>query len=81
MQTSSSTIASPDQATSTQRQDTTHAASPPSEEEIRCRAYEIYLERGAGSGGEIDDWLRAERELTKIALYNRCRGRLSTVSE
>jgi hypothetical protein len=33
------------------------------EEEIRCRAYEIYLERGAHPGHEWDDWLQAEREL------------------
>jgi len=33
------------------------------DEEIRCRAYEIYLERGRQAGGELDDWLQAEREL------------------
>jgi PAS domain S-box-containing protein len=35
------------------------------EQEIRLRAYEIYLERGAQSGHELEDWLQAERELTK----------------
>ena len=35
----------------------------PSCEEIRLRAYEIYLERGSLSGNELDDWLQAEREL------------------
>jgi hypothetical protein len=35
----------------------------PSYEEIRLRAYEIYLERGSLSGSELDDWLRAEHEL------------------
>jgi hypothetical protein len=34
------------------------------EEEIRLRAYEIYLERGAQAGLELEDWLQAERELT-----------------
>jgi predicted SnoaL-like aldol condensation-catalyzing enzyme len=34
-------------------------------EETRRRAYEIYLERGAHPGGELNDWLRAERELNK----------------
>ena len=34
------------------------------EEEIRLRAYEIYLARGAAPGRELDDWLQAERELT-----------------
>jgi len=35
----------------------------PSCEEIRLRAYEIYLERGSLPGSELDDWLRAEHEL------------------
>jgi hypothetical protein len=35
----------------------------PGDEEIRCRAYEIYLERSEQPGGELDDWLQAEREL------------------
>jgi predicted SnoaL-like aldol condensation-catalyzing enzyme len=36
-------------------------------EEIRRRAYEIYLERGERPGRELalDDWLRAERESNK----------------
>jgi hypothetical protein len=35
----------------------------PSLEEIRHRAYEIYLERGCIHGWHQDDWLQAEREL------------------
>lgn len=35
------------------------------EQEIRNRAYEIYLQRGAESGDEAQDWFQAERELTK----------------
>ena len=34
------------------------------EQEIRSRAYEIYLQRGGQPGNELDDWLRAELELT-----------------
>lgn len=34
------------------------------EQEIRNRAYEIYLQRGAQPGHEVQDWLQAERELT-----------------
>jgi hypothetical protein len=44
------------------------AATPapqPDEAEIRRRAYEMYLERGGADGADFDDWLRAERELTK----------------
>jgi hypothetical protein len=33
-------------------------------EEIRRRAYEIYLQRGAEPGLELEDWLQPERELT-----------------
>lgn len=35
------------------------------QEAIRRRAHEIYLERGGRPGGELDDWLRAEREWNK----------------
>jgi Protein of unknown function (DUF2934) len=43
------------------------AENPAREEEIRRRAYEIYLARGQQSGGELDDWLQAERELEGAA--------------
>jgi hypothetical protein len=33
------------------------------EQEIRNRAYEIFLQRGEQPGDEVDDWLQAEREL------------------
>jgi Protein of unknown function (DUF2934) len=34
------------------------------EDQIRCRAYELYEERGRENGQELDDWLRAEAEIT-----------------
>lgn len=37
--------------------------SSPSPEEIRQRAFEIYVERREIHGCELDDWLQAEREL------------------
>jgi hypothetical protein len=40
------------------------------EQEIRNRAYEIYLERGAESGDDAQDWFQAERELTKESSNN-----------
>jgi hypothetical protein len=43
----------------------------PSHEEIRCRAYEIYLERDGFGGNELDDWLQAEMELVSDALLAR----------
>jgi hypothetical protein len=38
------------------------------DEEIRRRAYELYLERGEQPGGELDDWLQAEHELERGVL-------------
>ena len=40
------------------------------DEEIRRRAYQIYLERGEQPGRELDDWLQAERELKQGAFLN-----------
>ena len=34
------------------------------EDQIRRRAYELYEERGREEGREIEDWLRAEAEIT-----------------
>ena len=39
--------------------------NPVSEEKIRHRAYEIYLERGEQPDCDLDDWLQAERELQR----------------
>ncbi len=35
------------------------------DEDIRRRAYEIYLERGEEPGRDFDDWLQAEREFER----------------
>ena len=51
--------------------DETTVSHTPNHEEIRRRAYEIYLERGDLPGDELDDWLRAERELQKVAAFAR----------
>jgi hypothetical protein len=40
------------------------------DDEIRRRAYEIYLERGEQQGCELDDWLKAERELESAVLWS-----------
>jgi hypothetical protein len=45
----------------------THTASRPTAEDIALRAHEIFVQRGATSGHELDDWLQAERELTAAA--------------
>jgi hypothetical protein len=35
----------------------------PRDEEIATYAYQIFLERGATDGHDVEDWLRAEKEL------------------
>lgn len=41
----------------------TDEQSVPLEEQIRLRAYEIYLECGGQDGSALDHWLQAEAEL------------------
>jgi hypothetical protein len=48
------------------RPDSTKAEVVSSEEEVRQRAYAIHLERGGEHGQDLDDWLRAERELKRV---------------
>ncbi len=40
-------------------------SSEPSEEDIRMRAYQRYLQRGGYHGMDFEDWLEAERELKR----------------
>jgi len=44
---------------------TRKARSGPSHDDIAARAYQIYQERGYTPGDPMQDWLRAERELTE----------------
>ena len=37
------------------------------ENDIRYRAYALYVERGREDGHDLDDWLRAETELIEAA--------------
>jgi len=43
-----------------------HAQAAPNEDDIRVRAYHLYLERGAADGADFDDWVTAEKQL-KVA--------------
>jgi DUF2934 family protein len=36
----------------------------PSHDDVARRAYALYQARGAEDGRDVDDWLRAERELS-----------------
>lgn len=44
------------------------ARAAPAHDAIARRAYELYLERGGGHGGDVDDWLRAEQELATASV-------------
>jgi hypothetical protein len=44
------------------------ASHPNLEEEVRRRAYELYERRGREDGHDLDDWLRAEAEITGTAV-------------
>jgi FKBP-type peptidyl-prolyl cis-trans isomerase (trigger factor) len=37
----------------------------PTEEQIRQRAYEIYLARGCEDGQDVSDWIQAEQQLSE----------------
>jgi len=54
------------QHSGTKEQSTKNAPTP---EEVRRRAFEIHIERGGIHGCDLDDWLRAERELQQM--YNK----------
>ena len=41
----------------------------PTAEQIRARAFEIYVERGGLPGHELDDWLQAEFELAHLPFH------------
>jgi hypothetical protein len=40
-----------------------HVVEGPSHQEIAARAFSLFEARGASAGQDLDDWLRAEREL------------------
>ena len=40
-----------------------HASSEPTQDQIRRRAYELWIARGCRHGHDLEDWLDAEREL------------------
>ena len=49
--------------------------SKPMHEQIAQRAYEIYLERGCTPGDSMQDWLRAEMELSAPAKKSRAKSK------
>ena len=58
----------PKQQAKTQPKNIAIDSHPNLEEEIRRCAYELYDERGREDGHDLDDWLRAEAEITGTAV-------------
>lgn len=52
----------------TKKQSAAVLADPSLEEKIRVRAYALYEEHGREDGHDVDDWLRAEAELSAKAV-------------
>jgi hypothetical protein len=50
----------------TQKKTASAPASSVLRARIEKRAYEIWLSEGGGHGGDVDHWLRAERELAGL---------------
>ena len=53
----------PDNSGKTPARNAVTDAHPNLEEEIRRRAFEIYVDRGREDGHDLDDWLLAEAEV------------------
>jgi hypothetical protein len=50
-------------ATSEEELDHSRPREKPAHEEIKLRAYHIFLDRGGIHGHDLEDWVRAQREL------------------
>ncbi len=58
-----SDIASANQKATTSLPNRDSEQSTITDEDVRYRAYELYLQRGSVPGYEVEDWLQAQREL------------------
>jgi hypothetical protein len=57
----------PDEVPSSDALDRPGSLPEATDHAIRSRAYQLYEARGGEPGTELDDWLRAERELRESA--------------
>jgi Protein of unknown function (DUF2934) len=56
------------------------STTPYVEQQIRERAYQIYLARGGQNGDEVADWIAAERELKESNQQKGKKTRAAAVS-
>ena len=52
----------------------------PTQDDIALRAYFISLERGGSPGNPMEDWLRAERELTGAVKAPRKKSKVISIA-
>jgi hypothetical protein len=52
----------------------------PSVEEITRRAYGLYLERGSEHGSDVQDWVRAEKELSDASVAGQAKTQIAQVT-
>ncbi len=51
----------------------------PSNDEIALRAHELYLQRGGEHGKDVEDWVRAEKELSDAPVTETAKTRATQV--
>ena len=52
----------------------------PSVEEITRRAYGLYLERGSEHGSDVQDWVRAEKELADACVAAQAKTKIAQLT-
>ena len=50
-------------------------------EDVAHRAYELYVQRGGEPGNDVDDWLRAEKELGAELIVTPARTRAAQAGQ
>jgi hypothetical protein len=56
------------------------ARREPSSDEVARLAYELYLQRGGEHGKDVEDWVRAEKELSGEPVAETAKTRATQVS-
>jgi hypothetical protein len=67
-------------SSSTEKKPTKAKARKPSHDEIAERAFQIYLERNGAPGDPMQDWVRAEQELSAKPKPARKKGKVVSIA-
>lgn len=63
------------------RQTSTIKNGPALIEDVRSRAYELYESRGRKDGHDVDDWLLAEQQVTRLAGPRKQHSQLESIRQ